>query len=167
MDKMVTRGRLSIHLQKAPQLSKEWGEGQVRTQILHKNVQRLLPSVNVVIPFAEHIDFPTDSVRSRRDFPRFLDLVKAVALFRQFQKISKRTDDGVSYIEADIEDYRVAFALGEKLFASTFSPVSDRAKDVLRVCLAIQAKQFTRADVKKKAREMRVHVPENGKSLAQ
>ncbi len=29
MDKMVTRGRLSIHLQKAPQLSKEWGEGQV------------------------------------------------------------------------------------------------------------------------------------------
>jgi hypothetical protein len=27
MDKMVTRGRLSIHLQKAPQLSKEWGEG--------------------------------------------------------------------------------------------------------------------------------------------
>jgi hypothetical protein len=28
MDKMVTRGRLSIHLQKASQLSKEWGEGQ-------------------------------------------------------------------------------------------------------------------------------------------
>jgi hypothetical protein len=28
MDKMVTRGRLSIHLQEAPQLSKEWGEGQ-------------------------------------------------------------------------------------------------------------------------------------------
>jgi len=25
--KMVTRGRLSVHLQKAPQLSKEWGEG--------------------------------------------------------------------------------------------------------------------------------------------
>jgi len=29
MDKMVTRGRLSIHLQKAPKLSKEWGEGHV------------------------------------------------------------------------------------------------------------------------------------------
>jgi hypothetical protein len=28
MDKMVTRGRLSIHLQKAPKLSKEWGESQ-------------------------------------------------------------------------------------------------------------------------------------------
>ena len=27
MDKMVTRGRLWIHLQEAPQLSKEWGEG--------------------------------------------------------------------------------------------------------------------------------------------
>ena len=28
MDKMVTRGRLSIHLQEALKLSKEWGEGQ-------------------------------------------------------------------------------------------------------------------------------------------
>jgi len=28
IDKMVTRGRLSVHLQKAPKLSKEWGEGQ-------------------------------------------------------------------------------------------------------------------------------------------
>jgi hypothetical protein len=27
MDKMVKRGRLSIHLQNASQLSKEWGEG--------------------------------------------------------------------------------------------------------------------------------------------
>ena len=29
MDKMVKRGRLSIHLQHASQLSKEWGEGQL------------------------------------------------------------------------------------------------------------------------------------------
>jgi hypothetical protein len=29
MDKMVTRGRLPIHLQEAPKLSKEWGEGQI------------------------------------------------------------------------------------------------------------------------------------------
>ena len=28
MDKMVTRGRLPIHLQEAPKLSNEWGEGQ-------------------------------------------------------------------------------------------------------------------------------------------
>ena len=29
LDKMVPRGRLSIHLQEVPKLSKEWGEGQV------------------------------------------------------------------------------------------------------------------------------------------
>ena len=28
MDKMVTRGRLSVHLQETPKLSKEWGEAQ-------------------------------------------------------------------------------------------------------------------------------------------
>jgi hypothetical protein len=32
MDKMTTRGRLSIHLQKAPQLSKEWGEARCATR---------------------------------------------------------------------------------------------------------------------------------------
>jgi len=31
MDKMVKRGKLSIHLQKASQLSKEWGEGHIAT----------------------------------------------------------------------------------------------------------------------------------------
>jgi hypothetical protein len=29
-DKMVERGGLSIHLQKAPKLSKEWGEGHYK-----------------------------------------------------------------------------------------------------------------------------------------
>jgi hypothetical protein len=29
MDKIITRGRLSIHLQEALKLSKEWGEGQL------------------------------------------------------------------------------------------------------------------------------------------
>jgi len=29
IDKMFTRGRLSIHLQEAPKLSKEWGEGRL------------------------------------------------------------------------------------------------------------------------------------------
>jgi hypothetical protein len=36
---MVTRGRLLIHLQKAPQLSKEWGEGQC--QALYAEVAAL------------------------------------------------------------------------------------------------------------------------------
>jgi len=43
MDKMVTRGRLSIHLQEALKLSKEWGEGHSleyeRAPIIQKRVQ--------------------------------------------------------------------------------------------------------------------------------
>jgi len=34
MDKMVKRGRLSIHLQNASKLSKEWGEGQSSSERL-------------------------------------------------------------------------------------------------------------------------------------
>jgi len=41
IDKMVKRGRLSIHLQNASQLSKEWGEGQITlaTQICQEQVE--------------------------------------------------------------------------------------------------------------------------------
>jgi len=31
-DKMITRGRLAIHLQKASQLSKEWGGGHIMSR---------------------------------------------------------------------------------------------------------------------------------------
>jgi hypothetical protein len=36
MDKMVKRGKLSIHLQKASKLSKEWGEGQSTNKLMEK-----------------------------------------------------------------------------------------------------------------------------------
>jgi|GEM_PF-5517287 len=39
MDKMITRGRPSIHLQKASQLSKEWGEGHSIDRFGYKSVE--------------------------------------------------------------------------------------------------------------------------------
>jgi hypothetical protein len=41
MDKMVTRGRLSIHLKNASKLSKEWGEGQLEEMSVQKIEDRI------------------------------------------------------------------------------------------------------------------------------
>jgi hypothetical protein len=55
MDKMVKRGRLSIHLQNASKLSKEWGEGQL-IPLFHEtfvwgDVRHLKPTmVNASLP---------------------------------------------------------------------------------------------------------------------
>jgi hypothetical protein len=142
-------------------------EKQIASTIaLHKNVQRVIADIKVIIPFAEHIGFPKESIRSRRDFPRFLDLIKAVSLIRQFQKEQKKTADGVECIEADLEDYRVAFNLVMKLFAATFSPISERTKNVLKVCVQIENEPFTRDDVKRKAKELGIPISENRNTLA-
>ena len=44
IDKMITRGRLSIHLQEAPKLSKEWGEGQGRLVMFSCRTRGFCPS---------------------------------------------------------------------------------------------------------------------------
>jgi DNA primase len=139
---------------------------QALVKATHANAQRLIRNLKVVIPFSKHISFPQDSLRSRRDFERFLSLIQAVALFRQFQKEVKLTAGDEEYVEADIEDYRIAHELGTKLFKATFSPISERARDVLRVCLQIAKDKFTREDIRQKASELRIHVPVNNETLA-
>jgi DNA primase len=147
----------------------EWAaieKEQASVKVTHTNVQRLIRNLKAVIPFARHISFPQDSLRSRRDFERFLSLIQAVAIFRQFQKDVKKTAGDEEYIVADLEDYKVAFELGMKLFTATFSPISERTKDVLRVCLQIENETFTRDDVKRKAKELEIPVSENRATLA-
>jgi len=65
-----------------------------------------LKQVNVVIPFAKKISkrFPINNLRARRDFSRFLDLVKAATALFQYQR--KQTKEG--YYIAEAQDYELA-----------------------------------------------------------
>jgi DNA primase catalytic core len=158
-----------IHDLQRQRVTLEWAakeREQADVKATHANAQRLIRNLKVVIPFSKHISFPQDPIRSRRDFDRFLSLIQAVALFRQFQKEVKRAEGGEEYIEAEIEDYRVAFELGNKFFIAAVSPISERTRDVLRVCLQIENETFTRDDIKNKARELGVHVSVNRNTLA-
>ena len=158
-----------IHELQRQKVTLEWAaieKEQASVKVTHANVQRLIRNLKAFIPFAKYISFPQESLRSRRDFERFLSLIQAVALFRQFQKDAKQTAGGEEYIVADLDDYRVAFDLGMKLFTATLSPISERTKDVLRVCLQIESETFTREDVKRKAKDLEIHVSENRGTLA-
>lgn len=82
----------------------------------HHAAQRLLRSLLIVNPFAEHLDFPRSLIRTRRDHERFIDLIACVCFLRQYQKEVKRSRDPesateVEYVECDLEDYRVAYAI--------------------------------------------------------
>ena len=77
----------------------------------HHAAQRLLVQRVIMNPFAKFLDFPDTLMRTRRDHDRFLDLIVAICFTRQFQKETLRRDDGVEYIECDLDDYRIAYEI--------------------------------------------------------
>ncbi|OYP36779.1 hypothetical protein [Rhodopirellula sp. MGV] len=60
---------------------------------LHQNAQRLLKSVEIVNPFADKLTFPNDRTRMRRDFAKYLSLIKAITLLHQYQRTEVTRDD--------------------------------------------------------------------------
>jgi len=103
---------------------------------LHHNIQRILEPIEVDIPFAHLLSFPTRSTRNRRDCERFMQLIKTVAYLRQKQKEIKYDND-VKYIEADLYDYEIAYIYGLPVISATLDQISERSKNVLRVCCSL------------------------------
>ena len=109
---------------------------QEKVARLHQNAQRLLRAdVRVDIPFAALIDFPRHLIRSRRDFPRFLALIQAVAFIHQAQRQTrKETIDGIEqeYIEATVADYAIALAIAQRAILSAIDDLNAHARDILQ-----------------------------------
>ena len=79
--------------------------------VLHQNAQRLLRPLLVVNPYAPGLQFGPSGVRSRRDFPKYLGLIRAIALLHQHQRQVRTVErDGVnvSYIEVAEGDIALA-----------------------------------------------------------
>ncbi len=85
----------------------------------HRNAQRLLKPVKVVIPFIEYIDFPSDWIRMRRDHDRFLSLIVSIAFLHQYQRERKEMN-GKAYIEATLKDYAIAYKIAKTVLFNTF-----------------------------------------------
>ena len=76
----------------------------------HQSAQRLLKKITIVNPFRQYLSFPVESMRFRRDFERFIDLIACVCFVRQCQKELK--DDGrFKYIECDLVDYEIGYKI--------------------------------------------------------
>src|SRR5262245_35039328 len=102
----------------------------------HHNVQRLLkPGLDVIIPFNSFIRFPAHSVRARRDCDRFLNLIKTVTFYYQYQRIRTGMEDGKEYLFATIADYAVAYELSKDIFADLFSGLTRRAQRLLETVI--------------------------------
>ncbi|EKD27117.1 MAG: DnaG primase-like protein, partial [uncultured bacterium] len=132
---------------------------------IHRNAQRLLKPVKVIIPYVELIDFPTEWIRTRRDHDRFLNLIVSVAFLHQYQREIKEfkvesSKLKVEYIEANIKDYAIAYRIAKTVLFNTFQelekPVFDFYLKLLEMVEAEAKKQgvapeeftFTRRNIR-------------------
>jgi len=96
-------------------------------------LQLLLEKYEVYIPYAEILAnlFPVNKVRVRRDFPRFLTLIKASCLLHQCQR-NKITKNGKEYLEANItDDYKIAYKIANVVLSQTLKEVTPRQEKII------------------------------------
>ncbi|MBI3929961.1 MAG: toprim domain-containing protein [Armatimonadetes bacterium] len=117
----------------------------------HHNMQRLLEPVLVVIPYVELLSFPSRWLRTRRDHERFLCLIEVSAFLHQHQRVRKTVTgpDGeeIAYIEATLDDYRLAYDLAQDVLSATFDELSAPARELLGAARALEG-SFTRRELR-------------------
>jgi DNA primase len=96
---------------------------------LHRNAQRLLEPLPVVMPDTELIAFPDTATRHRRDHQKLLSLICASALLHQHQRTIgslEVADRAVRYVEASATDVALGLRLADKVLAPGEATTSHR-----------------------------------------
>ena len=100
----------------------------------HRNFQRLLQPLAVVNPFADRLAYGDDRLQGRRDQPKYLNLIRAVAFLRQMQKQvehTQRNGESVPYVLVDVEDVRVANTLAHEILGRSLDELSRPGRSLL------------------------------------
>jgi len=111
----------------------------------HINFQRLLKPVGVKNPFSSRLAYGDDRLQSRRDQPKYLNLIKAVAFLRQMQKQVISAENGgkaAAYIDVDTEDIRIANKLAQEILGKSLDELSRPGRDLLLLLDQMVEKRF-------------------------
>ncbi|MBK7973186.1 MAG: toprim domain-containing protein [Deltaproteobacteria bacterium] len=103
-------------------------------QARHWNAQRLLESLAVVNRYADQLRFPPDSLRARRDQPKYLAIVAALALLGQKQRpIREIAVKGktVRYVEVTPTDVALANRLATEALGHSLDELSPPSRKLL------------------------------------
>lgn len=121
--------------QKSQYRSKQDISEEEKNAIIRKHVvaQQLLKPYAVTIPYVDLIKFPANKIRLRRDFPRFLLSIAVVTLLHQYQR-EKIVKNGVEYLVATVDDYRIAYDIGIKALTQSMAELPLRSRSLLKFC---------------------------------
>lgn len=107
-----------------------WGRADKKNSIIrvHKNSQRLLRQIKVIIPFIDKISFPTSWIKTRRDQDRFLSLIEVVTFLHQYQREVKYDERNRPYIESTKKDYEIAYNLAKEVLLDSLEDLPSPIK---------------------------------------
>ncbi len=102
----------------------------------HQNFQRLLKPLPIVNPYADCLGYSDDRLQGRRDQPKYLNLINAIALLRQMQKevktfIRRGELKTIDYIEVDLGDIALANELTSQILGKSLDELSAPARELL------------------------------------
>ena len=103
---------------------------------LHRNAQRLLEALPVVVPGVEELAFPDSSTRHRRDHQKLLSVIAAIALLHQYQRRQATVEVAgtpVCYVEASPEDVALGAQLCHEVLVRAGDELSPPARRLLSV----------------------------------
>ena len=103
---------------------------------LHRNAQRLLEPLPVVVPGAEELAFPDSSTRHRRDHQKLLSVVASITLLHQYQRRQATVEVAgtpVRYVEASAEDVALGAQLCQEVLVRAADELSPPARRLLSV----------------------------------
>jgi DNA primase len=106
---------------------------QSREQILHRHhsFQRLLRPLPVINPYEPLLSYPDEYLVVRRDHPKYLQLILAVAFLHQMQRPLRHDPELGDYLEATLDDIAIANELTHQAFGHSLADLSQSGRLLL------------------------------------
>ncbi len=129
----------------------------------HQNAQRLLRAIAVRNPYADHLTFPDERTRLRRDHEKYLTLIDTIALLHQYQRPIKTAVDEaetIEYVEVTLDDIEVANRLAHDALGRSLDELPPQTRRLLlmiqgMVRAACESLAISRNDYRFSRREVR------------
>ncbi|MBF0548528.1 MAG: DNA primase [Candidatus Riflebacteria bacterium] len=116
----------------------------------HRNAQRLLKTLLVSNPYAKHLTFLDDTMRTRRDQMKYLTLIRSIALLHQFQRPHKKTvvrGSAESFIEVTFDDIELANRLSNEVLGRSLDELLPQTRRFLDLLFQMVKKRCEEQDI--------------------
>jgi hypothetical protein len=140
IDESATQDEKIMNYQRKQSTGNSHQEHEIQSQNLLQNCQRLLKTISVRNPYAQHLTLPQSVFKPRRTNAHYLQFIEVITFYKQYQKELKTDQEtGEQYIETNLEDIIEANELIKEMLLRKSDSITgacrnhlERVKDYLK-----------------------------------